>query len=328
MTTEMDETNLLLALRRWANQQDENFITDAFAHLLRHLRSHEPYALVRILDKLTSGWAGLDTDMCRGLEIGTQETITEGRLDIDIKGLTDRVIVEVKVEQGIDIDQLKRYRQHLDDGPTHLRKRLVILTRYPAEDSAIHALVDIAVRWYQIAEWLEASRPLNDPVTAYLVGQFLDFLRKGGMTMEKVGWELIRGVESLKNLFDMLYEALMACGVSMKRAGGSVGVGGYTFTVDSTECWAGLYHAQKPDVVVFEAYNFDKEAPPAVGIGHLKEQGKDTVKWVNELELSSESVHFFALSKERQQESLERFLGTCVETVRKLRGSQGQPVIS
>jgi hypothetical protein len=323
-----DEPNLLAVLHRWANQQDENFTTDAFAYLLRHLRDHEPNALVHKLDKLTGGWPGLDTDSCRSLEIGTQETITEGRLDIVIKGPADSVVVEVKVEQEIDVEQLKRYRKHLDTGPVNLRKRLILLTRYPIEDHAIHALVDVEVRWYQIAEWLEASLPLGDPVNAYLVRQFLGFLRKGGMTMERVGWELTRGVQSLRHLFDMLNEALISCGMTIRMTKGGIGVGGHYFSVHSTECWAGLYHAEKPDVVVFEAYDIAKKAAPAVSIGHFKEQGKNTVKWANELELSSESVHFFALSKERQQESLERFLRDCIETVRKIRGAQAQTVAS
>jgi hypothetical protein len=46
--TEADESNLLVVLHKWASQQGENFTTDAFVHLLRHLRDHEPNVLVSI----------------------------------------------------------------------------------------------------------------------------------------------------------------------------------------------------------------------------------------------------------------------------------------
>jgi DNA-binding protein HU-beta len=65
------------------------------------------------LDRLSGGWPELNEGVCAGLGIVTQATVIEGRPDIVITGPGDRVIVEVKVEEEVDADQLRRYREHL-----------------------------------------------------------------------------------------------------------------------------------------------------------------------------------------------------------------------
>jgi hypothetical protein len=46
--------NLLTLLNKWT-VQDENFVSDVFAHLLRHLLKTEPQAASSILRDLTGG---------------------------------------------------------------------------------------------------------------------------------------------------------------------------------------------------------------------------------------------------------------------------------
>jgi hypothetical protein len=47
--------NLLVRLYRLARRQQENFTTEALAHVLRHLGAHHAEATSRVLEWLTSG---------------------------------------------------------------------------------------------------------------------------------------------------------------------------------------------------------------------------------------------------------------------------------
>jgi hypothetical protein len=121
--------NLFVDLHRWAERQDENFTTEAFAHLLRHILSNEATFGIRILNKLTGlAWP---VEAAREIQIVTQVTVDEGRPDIEI-GL-DRihlVFVEVKVEARLWPDQVARYRAALSRARGS-RAPLILLTKYP-----------------------------------------------------------------------------------------------------------------------------------------------------------------------------------------------------
>lgn len=77
--------NLLVRLHKWASRQDENFLTECFAHLLVHLVDHEPEAACNILGRLTNGFLRLAVSDLRFLEVTTQITTLEGRPDLEIR---------------------------------------------------------------------------------------------------------------------------------------------------------------------------------------------------------------------------------------------------
>jgi hypothetical protein len=54
--------NLFVALHRWASGQDENFTIEAFAYLLRHLQTHEPSVVAKILRRLTESLIDVEPD--------------------------------------------------------------------------------------------------------------------------------------------------------------------------------------------------------------------------------------------------------------------------
>ncbi len=136
--------------------------------------------------------------------------------------------------------------------------------------------------------------------------------------MDKVGWELVRGVQSLVSLMDMLGEAVRAAKVKEKSGRGGADLNGRYFTVDDTECWSGIYYS-KPQAILFEAYNLNKTKAEAVPFGHVQKQSKEIFKWTNELNLEDEEVHFFALSSDNQQSRIQEFIGTNVSAVKKIR---------
>jgi hypothetical protein len=241
----------------------------------------------------------------------------EGRPDILISNSKYFVIIEVKVESGPGWKQLDRYRDILSSRNQSI-KCLVLLSRYLIEPAESRK-VDSYVRWHGLARTLwRALEKMRDTTSLYLTHQFLEFLIERGMVMEKVGWELVRGVQSLVSLIAMLREAKVAAKVrETKAAASGENVGGY-FYVDDTECWSGIYYA-KPQILTFEAYKVNKAGAEAVGFGQVRVQSKGAFKWIRELDLDSEEVHFFAMSPDSQQALIQRFIAENVSAVRKMR---------
>ena len=79
--------NLLVRLHKWASRQDENFLTEAFVHLLQHLPAYEAEAGVRLIGRLTNGVIAESADHAKAIEIRPQVVSGEGTPDISIRTL-------------------------------------------------------------------------------------------------------------------------------------------------------------------------------------------------------------------------------------------------
>ena len=212
--------NLLSHLHRYASRQDENFVTEAFAHLLRHLLENEPSVAVRILSNLTGGILVAIPEQAPSITVTTQVSTEQGRPDIEISTLDSIVYVEAKVESELGERQLERYLEELEKRSVFATKGLVLLSRYPIELADSIASVVVARRWYQVADWLfgEMQRDsLASEVSRFLVDQFTDFLTQRGVTMEPVGWQLIEGMKAFRGLLGLVQEALAALKVTYQE---------------------------------------------------------------------------------------------------------------
>jgi PD-(D/E)XK nuclease superfamily len=321
--------NLLLALHTFAPHQDENFTTEAFVHLLRHLQNYEPRVACALFDFLTGEKLGFGTNDCSMLRVTTQWSFAGGTPDIVIEGPEQFVIVEVKVESEPGETQLDRYRERLQLQQKK-QKLLTLLSRYPV-DSTETKKVDVHIRWHGIGRLLnQRLSKVTEPISTMLINQFLEFLKERGMAMEKVGWELVRGVQALLSLMGLLEEAMVSSKDMTKRERlGGTSTNGFGFHIKGTRCWSGVY-LSRPQVLVFEAYNVTEDAAQNTGVGRLlgkdapegfgrfEKQNKGVFKWVNELDLESEGVHFFALAPDNQQKRLEEFVTVSVSEVTKM----------
>lgn len=141
--------NLLLTLHRWASRQDENFITDAFTHLLQKLILNDSRAGIGIIEKLTGKRFPAESDPA-SIRISTQVTLAKGRPDLVISWPLYLIYVEAKVESGLGKRQLERYLEELDSKVPLERSTLVVLSRYPVGvgEEIINRVV--TRRWYQI----------------------------------------------------------------------------------------------------------------------------------------------------------------------------------
>ena len=312
-----EEKNLLARLHKLASRQDENFLTEAFAHLLRYLRDHEPQVAVEILSRLTGNRLKIEAEGIREkLTITTQVTTEQGRPDIEIAiQHVFRCFVEVKSQSGVCEEQLERYHDELKNCGVP-NTALVLLTRYPAESFA----ADEHCRWYQITDWLEeCEKALTRTDSKFLTNQFVDFLKMRNIAMEKAGPELAAGVKSLRNILKMLEEAIDAKTdnakgyYKFKPEWDHIG-----FDLDNKTFWIGI-HYEEPSTLcceTLEGFSVKKDAEKKAGYGAVKSDDNG-LYWSHELKLDST---LFGLSKNEQMKCLEKFVGECLDATKKIKG--------
>jgi hypothetical protein len=308
--------NLLLCLHRWAARQDENFLTEAFVHLLRHLLEYERALAVELLADITAGRMQVAAKEADFVAVSTQVVIAEGRPDVEISAPNQLVFIEAKKESGLGTTQLSRYLKELKRRNVPC-STLVLLTRYHQELEEDEAKEVVRKRWHQIGEWCEDAirKPLTHPASGYLIGQFVDYLKGKGMLMEQVTWELSRGVQALYNLLAMVNEAIVATGVQAKKTQEKLWHGYY---LDEGKFTFGL-SLDEPTLLYMRtwALPLDPKKAEKVEIGEIiaSDYPNETgpIRWVNCLNLESEEVHFFARSKASQLQCIEQFIAQSIQ---------------
>lgn len=315
------KNNLLTALHRWASRQDENFITDAFAHLLRHLLAADAAVGRKLLQFLTDEKFSVGSNN-GSIQVKTQVTLAQGRPDIEISSEGQLVYVEAKVESGLGDRQLERYLAELDGKQSSGSTTLVVLSRYPIEVPVAIRDRIIARRWYQVAHWLvERKAELTNGVNVFLVQQLIEFFETRNIIMEKVGPEMLPGLKAFDSLMAMVTEAIVAQKMTFKDSFGREWSGCY---IDKTkqEFFFGVYR-ERPHILVFETFNFlvVGNADELLGFGKSERVShtRNKQKWSNELRLDSEESPFFALSRMEQMDRIEGFLRESLIAVQKIR---------
>lgn len=319
-------SNLLLTLHRWASRQDENFITDAFTHLLQRLILEDTRAGLGLIEKLIGKRLPIECDPA-SIHVSTQVTLAKGRPDLVIGWPQHLVYVEAKVESGLGNRQLERYLEELDTKVPPERSTLVVLSRYPVDvDQGIVDRV-VARRWYQVAHWLIESLEQNlvtDNINKFLVDQLVGFFKARNITMERVEPEIVAGVRSFKSLVAMVTEAISARRTTMAPSFGRDWAGWY-FDKKVQDFFYGVYY-ERPNVVVFETTMcpVPSDADKRLGVGRMSADSTtpNKRKWCNDLVLDSEEVKFFVLSREEQMRRIETFLAECIDAANRIREVQ------
>ncbi len=293
--------NLLSRLFQWAWRQDENFTTEAFAHLQRQLLALDPARGLSLLSFLTGDSLKCEAERASRIEILTQVSYRQGRPDIEIRAPEFLGFVEVKDESSEGENQLARYRAILNDsGVAHTC--LVYLTRYPPGTISEGAGTVIQRRWHEIAQHLLVAlkkEKWQDREARFLAGQFAGYLEERGMAIQEVTWELERGVKSVWNLVAMIGEAVAK--ENPKKSAGWEYAG---FYIRDKKAWVGLWW-EEPARLYFCTEDLDvkENAPDVVGYGEMDEGG-----WQIKVDIASEDVHFFARSRSSQLKCIEDFV--------------------
>lgn len=310
----IDNDNLLTTLNKWAGQ-DENFVTDAFVHLLRHLLTNEPEAATTVLRLLTSGLLVLQPECASQVRISTQVSTNTGRPDIEIRFAGWLIYIEVKVNSPIDESQLTRYLEALrQSGVKNIG--LVLLTRFPETISGLENQADFCqTRWCEVADWLQAEQAgMRNSISVYLTKQFVSFLGDRNIAMRQVTSELVPGLTSLRSLLLMVGEALNKCGVKFKQNAAWDYIGYYC---DGSKYWVGVYF-DEPDCLCFETneFNLASDALQRTDIGGKFEdhwEGGGRKKWTDHLDMTPSPGDFFVLSSGEQIQRVIQFVQCCID---------------
>jgi hypothetical protein len=341
--------NLLINLHRWAFKQDENFTTESFVHLLNHLLVDEPKIAIRILRKLTDDFLRLKVREVANVQIIAQPITDSGRPDIEISVGNYLVYIEVKVESEINENQLKRYRKVLK-GCEDKQTKLIVLSKYPIS-SDLEIKPDLAVRWYQVADWLERELRSDriEPLTRFFIEQLIEFLAKQNMVIKRVKSKIseslksyqkkvpnypkvlgnmrsmkrLEEIQELRPVYDLMIlmkDALTVLEnkVKFRFLSGQHKGGWMGFGFNRMDYFLSIYY-ENPEIVVFDTYSFKIDQSKFDGkLGKTWQEGK-RLRWMNELNLVSDGFDFFAETKESQMRTLKNFIRQSYNYVQKIK---------
>lgn len=197
--------NVFASLSGPSRRAEENYLTEAFAFVLRLLLEREPGLGLALLGRLSGLPEGARPHDPRAVEVSTQVTDEAGRPDLVVRdGRRSLVYVEVKHDAPLGAGQLEYYLERLQ-ASRYPHTRLVLLTRSRASARETTLARDEYhhVRWHEVHAWLAEGVPA-DEVCRYFAGDFVAFLKEKNMSMERVPKEYVRGVEALVDLTRML----------------------------------------------------------------------------------------------------------------------------
>ncbi len=336
--------NLFSNLNRWAIRQNENFTTECLVLILKRLLLERPNIACSLLKNFTGGFLDLSADQANRTKIQTQTTIDEGKPDIEISVDNYLVYIEVKIDSELGEDQLTRYRQALESSQRE-KSHLIFLSRYPFT-SKNNGRPDVAVRWYQVADWIKEAIKINqiDEVNRFLLNQFLEYLKTQHLTLSKVRSPISEGLNTyrqrvgdiasslgrmrsfekldrafnlkpLGDLLKLMKEAFEVIPATPRLESGKMQGGWAGFVFNRIEGAFCIYYCS-PENIVYETYNLKFDPDKFDGkIGKIWMEGR-RVRWKNELDLND--VGFFLKDKKSQLESIQSFLKESYEYSRSM----------
>lgn len=302
--------NIFSALAKYSSREGENYLTEAFVFLLKHLLERDRKSAIKILDQLCVKDEEFSFDPEQTIIIYTQKTTEEGRPDIEILAPNIRIYIEVKYDASLGYRQIERYRKALK--ACHEKNKLIVLlTRFAVELEG-GAKPDKHVRWFEVYNWLAEAEP-EDPVSKYLVQSFIAFMEEKQMSIQKVSWEYIEGVPALTNLMNMIQVAIE--GLSLPIYQKTAGWDWKGFYILDSEHFYGIYY-ERPLTVVLEIQHkgqYDLETLKETETRYPFEETQRAILFLLDLE----STHFFSLNKDEQLDLITNFLRERLEVAQK-----------
>lgn len=361
LTRDKTEPNLLVKLRRWARlkQQDENYTTEAFAHLLEYLLKHAPDSGLELFGNLTGftnpSW--LSSKGCGDIKVDTQyrtdDESTDSELvpDIKISGEGFCIFVEVKVEADVDVKQLIKYQEALDNEVLDQKspRRLVLLTKY--EPKEVPKGVE-AVLWKEIAKGLRQLRKRCRSVYGkFLIDQFVEFIDHPKFFVEEERSQLSKELRAYmkgkgdKSIFerpfkvdqireeqglDNLYGLLL---LMQKAAKKIYNWRSSPFSEGYTDGWVGInlnknlycfyLWLEKPEIIYFQRYHADTSSKSRKKVNVENWDGE--TGWIYRgtwhIEKDLTETKYFSESREgKRLEIIEKFFKDSLEYADKIWG--------
>jgi PD-(D/E)XK nuclease superfamily len=223
--------------------QQENFLTEVFAHCLQIDKSFRQSFL-----KL----AGIDVSPDEEFSCSTQMTHgDQGRPDVTIALPNDLILVECKVDAGEGEGQVEKYLEAMQrDART--RKYFIYLSKTGGPSITQHEAIKIvALHWHDIHECII-------DVSSDLTTEFFNLLTDLGMNKREqltaassnFFQDVLKTVEAMDVLIDMVYNSLKEQYPGFKRDKNILACSwGLTHKFLSGDFWLGLYQYEGYDEV-------------------------------------------------------------------------------
>lgn len=293
---------------------EENYSTEVLIYLLRHSLENETLLFsqfMRLLDK------EITLSEYEQYTISTQNTLSTAinflaKPDITIETEGEFFFIEVKVESGINfyskenkqgckeiINQIQMYQQI----KTTREKNLYLLTKYNC-DLAFDDCRDFKkkIMWQSIHQLLK-NYESEDSVEEFLVTESKKYMEEKNMAIPKVSYELVNGMQSLKNLMVQLKFALE--GIPYKVGYGSSWAG-FLLLLDKGQKSASGWVGTEFDG---SRLNFSYSDKNAVKVIKSKYRNKyEEVRSHYEAYFDFEENHYFCVKPEDQLIKLKKWI--------------------
>jgi hypothetical protein len=138
--------------------------------------------------------------------------------------------------------------------------------------------------------------------------------------VEQVEREMMKGIQSLLLLLEIIGKSIPQDDAKAIAKSGGHGFNGYSFYVQHTRCFVGVYYSS-PNSVQFVAYDVQNDGQDGIGIGRIVSD-ENRLDWKNELDLTSDELCFFLLPIEQQQNLVERFIHRSIHVVDQLSANE------
>ena len=308
-------SNLLVTLSRWASGQQENFLSDAFVHLLNLLAQEVPTAFSMVMEEMTHGIIKPTPETATEFVISPQIDTSAGTPDIEIRGPNTYALIEVKDESPVDVEQIDRYTRLIKQNDAGT-KCLVLLPRHQAPLLGNSYLLN-TVRWTQVTESLIVVKDTFnlDPISLQILQQFLEFLEAKGMSTNRAGWEMVSGIQQFQNFKVLLKQAMESAGAH--RIYTAYGANFNGWAIPDPELNKSIFYIfirfEQPEILRFlckAVYVRDEHTH------EWEVDSYDHESLERSLDLNAEEVHFFSRGLDSQRAVLEEFVSSCLAQTR------------
>jgi len=295
---------------------EENYSTELFVYLLNYSLRQDTPLFQNFMDLLGET---IRKENYSEFSVLTQRPFfTKSNLkaypDITIESKDQYYFIEVKVESGLNyysidnvdnlkeiINQIQKYQNVV----TSEGKKIYLLTKYVCETS-FEDCPDFKrkIRWHEIYNLLKKYLTNTiDEIERFLINETIKYLEEKDMSIPKVSYELMSGVESLNNLIRQLEIVLE--GIPNSKSFGRVWLGYNLFDEKKNSIgWVGTYYDGTK--LSFQYYKQTLKA--------IKEQNSDafvphpTDKKQHFVYFDFEREHYFCLSAEEQLDKLKKWV--------------------
>jgi hypothetical protein len=260
-------------------------------------------------------------DSSEGISISTQEVTELGRPDIKISTSDKLIYIEVKHESPLGENQILRYTNALATSNASI-KHVVLLTRYdidwqqkePKEKPYKH------IKWMNVYQlFSEELESIKDPINSYLIKSFMRFLEAKQMSIQKVGWEYIKGIPEMLNLMSMIEFCIENAGIKLyQQYPRAVALEWRGFYLESNNYLCCVYYSD-PTIILLQIVNKEgHDKSKVINPSYTVEEDKKSI-WFY---LPLEEFYFFSLEKEKQIEVITNFIKKSFKEAKQMKNNE------